>query len=222
MPGRHRTLSTRSWTTPVAATPPADWWACASPPPRCRPSGGSTVRSGRNATTVLSCCNYAPLCMPLPPREHTHRKSHKRTSHRRPSSARVSVCVLVQASHLYDAHPSLPACVCTPCAEAARHSHSLHLHREHPLGRGDSRLGTQPVAGRSFSFPRVFRRSIAWAPPPGPRRRRPCGVDSAASEEELLVEVVVEECEGWLYCFQTYHSSEAFDVTRQQNVSRGG
>lgn len=54
--------------------------------------------------------------------------------------------------HLNDAHASLPASVCPPCAEAARHSHSLNLHREHPLGRNDGCLGAQPVAGRSFFF----------------------------------------------------------------------
>ncbi len=32
----------------------------------------STEKSGLNITTALSHCNYAPLCMPLQPRVHTH------------------------------------------------------------------------------------------------------------------------------------------------------
>lgn len=124
--------------------------------------------------------------------------------------------------HQNDAHPSFPACVCTPCAEAARHSHSLNLHREHPLRRDDGRLGTQPVAGRSFIFPRVFKRSIVRAPPPGPRRRRPCVADSAASEGELLVEVVVGEDQGRLYLSKRIIPLRGLTSHGNRTCHRGG
>lgn len=51
---------------------------------------------------VLSCCNYAPLCMPFNP-EYTHIVCH--TSTHTTSCVCVYVCVLVSALHLYDTHP---------------------------------------------------------------------------------------------------------------------
>lgn len=60
----------------------------------------STERSGLNITTVLSHCNYAPLCMPLQPRLHTHCSSNKRTYRS------LYVCVLVLAMHPYGLDPS--------------------------------------------------------------------------------------------------------------------
>lgn len=93
-PGRRRTLSTRSWTTPDAGTPPADWWACASPPPRCRHVGGGGPLRGVEGI-LPPCCpvvTMLPSACPSNP-ENIHIVSH--TSAHTTPRARVSVCVLV-------------------------------------------------------------------------------------------------------------------------------
>lgn len=93
-PGRRPTLSTRSWTTPDAGTPPADWWACASLPPRCRRGrGGGPLRGVEGI--LPPCCHVVtmlPSACPSNP-ENIHIVSH--TSAHTAPRARVSVCVLV-------------------------------------------------------------------------------------------------------------------------------
>lgn len=59
--GQHRTRGSHRWTGRPA-----------SPHLQNVDKPRSTERSGINIATVLSYCNYAPLCMPLQPREHTH------------------------------------------------------------------------------------------------------------------------------------------------------
>lgn len=94
----------------------------------------STERSGVNITTVLSYCNYAPLCMPLQPRE-TYTSLVTQTHI--PLPVRMYVCLFSPCTCMTY---TLASCLGTLCTETARHSLPTHCERL---------LGNTPLKARN-------------------------------------------------------------------------